>query len=161
VGATKSHHHNDEIEGSKKMADFNWVTIEPPRRGGKSFSEDTVLFSTYVAKEGKEHRYAMAVRIPIALAEQMRWIAKDRIGFAYDSLHRAIKMSRVPQGGYSLCAIANNKGRFKIEATLCDGMPTVAETVECKHEIVKDGVILYLPQCVSFTRNLRAESMNQ
>jgi hypothetical protein len=142
---------------------FKFEPIEPANRGGRSgaFSEWDLIFATDRKSVAGGVTYGMRIGISQAFAKKARIIDGDRVEILFDKEEKAGLIRRVNDGGHQISSYGKKNTRLYIKPTIKPGMPTVAETVGCPSEILDEGIMFLLPDCVSFDRNLRAEAMDQ
>lgn len=110
-----------------------------------------VSFHTHITgRNKKKATFAMVIRLSKSIAKQARLIHGDKIDIAFDVENRMGLIRRVTASQW---ALSNNR----IQITIREGMPTTAERVACPAEVTPEGIQFILPDCVSFTKNMRLE----
>ena len=105
--------------------------------------------------------YALRMGIANHVAKEARFLVGDKVDLLIDEEGRRCLIKRDPKGRWSLHtskSVKASRSRMMLKITFRVGMPSVATTTAIDdYEITPEGILLRMPEEVSFDRNMRTE----
>lgn len=130
-----------------------------PNAGGRrpTYPMDEVTFAIDKGTSKGVSCYALRIAVPKEIAKKARFIEGDTVDILFDKEERAGLIKRIIGKGWTLSKWKTS-ARLTVKLRWNNGMPSVASCVSCPCEITPDGIVFFLPECVSFDHNLREEA---
>ena len=125
--------------------------------GRERHPSDEIVFATDQAGTVRDGRYAMRVAIHSTIAKKARLIKGDLVDILFDEPAKVGLIKRVNAGrGWKLTTGSENS-RLTVKISMKPGMPSIEKATGCPCEITDEGIVFTLPDCVTFSENIRAK----